>query len=101
MEEVRETALGQVGSQKNAQKSWEWDEESSTCLVAVSTHLSHWPCSTYRSKAAATSTPTSYGSVEKTELHEEKERENLLSLPPADSANLTESTLPWFLRNSL
>lgn len=48
------------------QRSWEWRQESSTCLVAVSMHLSHWPCSTYRSRAATTSTPTSYGSDEKT-----------------------------------
>lgn len=65
LEEVRERALGQGEPRANIQKNYGWEEDSSTCLVAVSMHLSHWPCSTYRSKAATTSTPTSYGSVEK------------------------------------
>lgn len=43
---------------------------SGTCLVAVSMHLSHWPCSTYRSKAATTSTPTSCGSEENTKFRD-------------------------------
>ena len=36
-------------------------QEALTCLDAVSMHFSHWPLSAYMSRAAMTSTPTSWG----------------------------------------
>lgn len=63
----RENSSGAGGEpREHVRQSWEGEGDSSTCLVAVSMHLSQWPCSTYRSKAATTSTPTSYGSSAKT-----------------------------------
>lgn len=84
-------SLGQVGNQRKYPEGLAWEEGTSTCLVAVSMHLSHWPCSTYRSKAATTSTPTSYGPVKKTELHEGRRGKESLSLPVLASCCLCQS----------